>query len=87
MLRHLAGGCPDGPHEQRLARYTRPKLPVLDDFGLEPLRTPGPEALYDVIDERDERASIVLTSNRDRAGTTGKPTAARHGRFVNEGKA
>ena len=28
---------------------------------------PGPEDLYDVINERYERASIVLTSNRDRA--------------------
>ena len=42
----LAGGRPDGTHEQRLARYT--------------------EDLYDVINERYEKASIVLTSDRDR---------------------
>jgi DNA replication protein DnaC len=40
---------------------------LLDDFGLKPLRAPGPEDLYDVINERYEKASIVLTSNRDRA--------------------
>ena len=67
MLLHLAGGRADGTHAQRLARYTRPALLVLDDFGLKPLRAPGPEDLYDVINERYERASIVLTSNRDRA--------------------
>lgn len=67
MLAHLAGGRADGTHEQRLARYTRPDLLVLDDFGLKPLRAPGPEDLYDVINERYEKASIVLTSNRDRA--------------------
>ena len=67
MLTHLAGGRADGTHEQRLARYTRPHLLVLDDFGLKPLRAPGAEDLYDVINERYEKASILLTSNRDRA--------------------
>ena len=67
MLGHLAGGRADGTRESRLARYTRPDLLVLDDFGLKPLRAPGPEDLYDVINERYERGSILLTSNRDRA--------------------
>jgi len=67
MLAHLAGGRADGTHEQRLARYTRPDLLVLDDFGLKALRPPGPEDLYDVINERYEKASIALTSNRDRS--------------------
>jgi DNA replication protein DnaC len=67
MLAHLAGGRADGTHDQRLARYVRPDLLVLDDFGLKPLRVPGPEDLYDVIHERYERGAILLTSNRDRA--------------------
>jgi len=50
-----------------LHRYTRPDLLVLDDFGLKPFRAPGPEDLYDVINERYERGSSLLTSNRDRA--------------------
>jgi DNA replication protein DnaC len=70
MLTHLAGGRADGTHEQRLARYTRPALLVLDDFGLKPLRAPSPEDLYDVINERYEKASIALTSNRDRSEWT-----------------
>jgi DNA replication protein DnaC len=37
---------------------------VLDDFGLKPLRPPAPEDLYDVINERYEQGSILLTSNR-----------------------
>ena len=36
----------------------------MDDFGLKPLRAPAPEDLYDVINERYERGSILLTSNR-----------------------
>lgn len=67
MLTHLAGGRADGTLAHRLARYLRPALLVLDDFGLKPLRAPGPEDLYDIIHERYERASILLTSNRDRS--------------------
>jgi DNA replication protein DnaC len=67
MLTHLAGGRADGTLAQRLARYLRPELLVLDDFGLKPLRAPGPEDLYDIIHERYERGSILLTSNRDRS--------------------
>lgn len=64
MLQHLHGGRADGTFERRLQGYLRPDLLVLDDFGLKPLRPPGPEDLYDVINERYERASIMLTSNR-----------------------
>ncbi len=67
MLAHLAGGRADGTLAHRLAKYLRPPLLVLDDFGLKPLRAPGPEDLYDIIHERYERGSILLTTNRDRS--------------------
>ncbi|HET6262292.1 MAG TPA: IS21-like element helper ATPase IstB, partial [Chloroflexia bacterium] len=64
MLGHINGGRADGTLEKRLNMYLRPELLVLDDFGLRPLRAPGPEDLYDVINERYELGSILLTSNR-----------------------
>jgi DNA replication protein DnaC len=64
MLLHIQGGRADGTYEQRLARYARPALLVVDDFGLKPLPESGSADLYDVINERYERRSIVLTSNR-----------------------
>jgi DNA replication protein DnaC len=64
MLQQLNGGRADGSFERRLARYLRPDLLILDDFGLKPLRPPGPEDLYDVIAERYERGSLIVTSNR-----------------------
>ena len=64
MLQHINGGRADGTLERRLQTYLRPDLLVLDDFGLKPLHSPGPEDLYDVINERYEQGSIVLTSNR-----------------------
>lgn len=64
MLQHLHGGRADGTLERRLQTYLRPDLLILDDFGLKPLRSPGPEDLYDIINERYEKGSILLTSNR-----------------------
>jgi DNA replication protein DnaC len=64
MLQHINGGRADGTLERRLQAYLRPDLLILDDFGLRPLIPPGPEDLYDVINERYEKGSIMLTSNR-----------------------
>lgn len=64
MLQHINGGRADGTLERRFQTYLRPDLLVLDDFGLKPLHPPAPEDLYDVINERYERASVLLTSNR-----------------------
>jgi len=64
MLRHLHASRADNSYEKRLASYIRPDLLVIDDFGLKPLTSPGPEDLYDVINERYEKGSILITSNR-----------------------
>lgn len=64
MLAHLNGGRADASLEKRLGNYLRPDLLILDDFGLKSIPPPGPEDLYDVINERYEKGSILLTSNR-----------------------
>jgi len=64
MLRQINGGRADGTLERRFQAFLKPDLLVLDDFGLKPLVRPGPEDLYDIINERYERGSILLTSNR-----------------------
>ncbi len=64
MLHHLQGGRADGSLARRLQSYLRPDLLILDDFGLKPLAPPGPEDLYDIINERYEKGSILITSNR-----------------------
>jgi DNA replication protein DnaC len=64
MLQQLNGGRADATFDQRLQRFLRPDLLILDDFGLKPLTPPAPEDLYDIINERYERGSILLTSNR-----------------------
>jgi len=64
MLQHLNAGRADGTLERRVQSYLRPDLLILDDFGLRPLAPPAPEDLYDIINERYEKSSILLTSNR-----------------------
>ena len=64
MLQHLHGGWADGTWAKRLQLYRRPELLVLDDFGLKPLVDPAPSDLYDVMNERDEVGSLLVTSNR-----------------------
>jgi DNA replication protein DnaC len=64
LLTHIHAGRADGTAERRLAAYLRPHLLVIDDFGLKPLPPLGPSDMYDVINERYERKSIILTSNR-----------------------
>jgi DNA replication protein DnaC len=64
MLQHLNGGRADNTFDRRLQTYLRPDLLVIDDFGLKPLAPPAPQDLYDVIAERYEQGSILLTSNR-----------------------
>jgi DNA replication protein DnaC len=64
LLRHLAAGRADASVDKRLQTYLRPDLLVIDDFGLKPLPSTGPADIYDVINERYEKASIMLTSNR-----------------------
>ncbi len=40
-------------------------LLIIDDFGLKPLRTPQDEDIHDLIGERYERRSTIITSNLD----------------------
>ena len=65
MLAHLHGGRADGTYERRLAGYLRTDLLVLDDFGLRALRATESEDFYEVISGRYEKASTLVTSNRD----------------------
>jgi DNA replication protein DnaC len=64
LLQHLNGGRADGSYDRRLQTYLRPDLLLVDDFGLKPLRPPSSEDWFDIIAERYERGSLIVTSNR-----------------------
>ena len=54
-----------GSFERRFQNLAKVDLLIIDDFGLKPLRSPQDEDLHDLIAERYERVSTVVTSNLD----------------------
>ena len=54
-----------GSYERKLATLARVPLLIIDDYGLKPLRAPADEDLHDLIAERYEQASTIVTSNLD----------------------
>ena len=64
MLKELRACRADGTHERRLARYASVDLLIIDDLGLRALAGEEPIDLYDIIRQRYEKASTMITSNR-----------------------
>lgn len=52
-----------GAYERRLVSLARVPLLIIDDFGLKPLRPPADEDLHELMAERYESASTIVTSN------------------------
>lgn len=64
LLADLYAARADGSYARRMAKVTGVDLLIVDDFGLRPVSSTGAEDLYEIIHQRYERASILLTSNR-----------------------
>ena len=54
-----------GTYERRINTLARVALLIIDDFGLKPLRPPADEDLHDLIAERYEQTTTIVTSNLD----------------------
>lgn len=54
-----------GSYEKKFNELTKVSLLIIDDFGLKPLRSPQDEDLHDLISERYENKSTIITSNLD----------------------
>lgn len=52
-------------YDRKLQQMAKIDLILIDDFGLRPMRSPQDEDFHDLIAERYERASTILTSNLD----------------------
>lgn len=64
LLHELQAARANGSYTRHLARLLTVDLLVLDDFGLQPVAAQGAQDLYEIICERYERGSIIVTSNR-----------------------
>jgi DNA replication protein DnaC len=54
-----------GNYKRRLKMLAKITLLIIDDFGLKPLRAPEDEDLHDIIAERYENTTTIVTSNLD----------------------
>lgn len=64
MLGQLRAARADQSYDKKLLRFTSPDLLVVDDLGLRPLEGDEPIDLYEIIRQRYERGSMIVTSNR-----------------------
>jgi len=64
LLKNLHAAQASGGHTRLWSKILKADLLILDDFGLYPLNPQAAQNLYEIINERYERASIIVTSNR-----------------------
>lgn len=64
LLADLHAARANGAYSRLFARLFSCELLVLDDFGLQALSPQAVQDLYEIITERYERGSLVITSNR-----------------------
>jgi len=64
LLKNLHAARASGTQPRLMAKVLKADLLILDDFGLYPLTPHGAQDLYEIISERYERASMIITSNR-----------------------
>ena len=65
MFIQLRASKADDTTHKLLAKWAKPKLLLIDDFGLRPLRGSEPEDFFEVVRARYEKGSMLMTSNRD----------------------
>lgn len=64
LLIQLRAARADASLDRRMLRFTSPDVLVIDDLGLRPLTGDEPIDLYEIIRQRYERGSTIVTSNR-----------------------
>lgn len=64
VINTLSAAQAQGTLKTQLKRYLSPALLVLDEVGYLPIDQRGADLLFQVISQRYERGSIVITSNK-----------------------
>ncbi|GMA58100.1 IstB helper protein [Alicyclobacillus sacchari] len=64
LVNDLRRAYTDGRLDTRMRKYLRPKLLLIDEVGYLPLDPIGANLLFQLINARYERGSIILTSNK-----------------------
>jgi len=64
LINTLAAAQRAGRLKAAFGRYLRPQVLILDELGYLPIDKTGADLLFQIISQRYERGSIVMTSNR-----------------------
>jgi len=64
VINHLSAAQKRSALPSELKKYLQPKLLILDEVGYLPIDQHGADLLFQVISQRYERGSIVLTTNK-----------------------
>ena len=64
LITALMKGQAEGKLEERLTRYAKPKLLIIDEFGYLPLEPHAAHLVFALVSRRYERGSMLVTSNR-----------------------
>lgn len=65
LLEWIHSGRGDGSYKRRLSQVIKMPVLILDDFGLQSICEAQQDDLYQLIAERYEQKSTIITSNRD----------------------
>jgi DNA replication protein DnaC len=64
LLADLHAARANGSYARLLGRVLKTDLLILDDFGLHSLAPQAAQDMYEIVTERYERGSLIITSNR-----------------------
>jgi DNA replication protein DnaC len=64
LITDLVKGQAEGRLEDKLLRYTKPKLLIIDEFGYLPVEPQAAHLFFALVGRRYERGSNLVTSNR-----------------------
>lgn len=64
IINSLSAAQKVGGLVKKLKEYTRPELLIIDELGYLPIDKHGADLLFQIISQRYERGSIVLTTNK-----------------------
>jgi DNA replication protein DnaC len=64
IINSLSAAQKAGRLDKELRQYTRPELLIIDELGYLPIDKRGADLLFQIISQRYERGSIVLTTNK-----------------------
>ncbi len=63
-INNLSSSQQAGRFKQELKKYLKPSLLILDELGYLPIDKTGADLLFQVISQRYEQGSIIITTNR-----------------------